>query len=163
MPPFHHSILEIFGRHLAITRWRGLVCQCDGKVGPTSLLTPTRFDFLCAVGSCLPLLCLVLTKSKQPYFLAHILIKGTFLTCHTRRLGCGTTDLLFHFACSNQQLLVHLPAQMQSSMRCAPFHCCGQVILQPCKMNYVKLQILYSIFLHAKHRILQTQKFYWKI
>jgi len=35
------------------------------------------------------------------------------------------------------------------------YHCCGQVILQACKMNYVKLQILYGIFLYAKHRILQ--------
>jgi len=41
-------------------------------------------------------------------------------------------------------------------------HCCGQVILQPCKMNYVRLQILYNIFLNAKHRILQAPKFYWK-
>ena len=43
-----------------------------------------------------------------------------------------------------------------------PNHCCGQVISQPCKMNYVKPQILYSILLHAKHRILQAQKFHWK-
>jgi hypothetical protein len=41
-------------------------------------------------------------------------------------------------------------------------HCCGQVILLPCKMNYVKLQILYNIFLYAKYRILQAPKFYWK-
>ena len=41
-------------------------------------------------------------------------------------------------------------------------HCCDQVILQPCKMNYVKPQILYSIFLHAKQRILQAPKFHWK-
>jgi hypothetical protein len=41
-------------------------------------------------------------------------------------------------------------------------HCCDKVILQPCKMNYVKPQILYSIFLHAKQRILQAPKFHWK-
>ena len=43
-------------------------------------------------------------------------------------------------------------------LRCSTFdmfcegarHCCGQVILQPCKMDCVKLQILESIFSHAK-------------
>ena len=49
-----------------------------------------------------------------------------------------------------------------STLPATSLHCCGQVILQPCKMNCVKPQILYSIFLYAKHRILQAPKFHWK-